>query len=141
MEAAMSISSVLSNYLQTRGAHYDLCAHPHSRTSAETARLAHVPERMLAKSVVLEDDDGCVMAVVPADCRVHVSALARTQPHAADRFQESRRGTVVKRLRGSLRREAKLDRDGVALAGTDPSAVRTEGKPLLVVLRNHLLED
>ncbi len=73
----MSMSSTLSNYLQSRGAHYDLCAHPHSRTSAETARLAHVPERMLVKSVVLEDDNGCVMAVIPSDCRVHVSALAR----------------------------------------------------------------
>jgi Ala-tRNA(Pro) deacylase len=73
----MSMSSTLSNYLQSHGAHYDLCAHPHSRTSAETARLAHVPEHMLVKSVMLEDDDGCVMAVVPSDCRVRVSALAR----------------------------------------------------------------
>jgi len=73
----MSISPTLSNYLKESGARYDLCAHPHSRTSAETARLAHVPERLLAKSVVLEDDDGVVVAVVPADSRVRLSALAR----------------------------------------------------------------
>jgi Ala-tRNA(Pro) deacylase len=73
----MSIPSTLANYLQQSGAHYDVCAHAHSRTSAETARLAHVPERLLAKSVLLEDDDGCVMAVIPADSRVRVSALAR----------------------------------------------------------------
>jgi Ala-tRNA(Pro) deacylase len=73
----MSISPTLSNFLKEAGAHYDVCAHPHSRTSAETARVAHVPERLLAKSVMLEDDDGCVMAVVPADSRVRLSALAR----------------------------------------------------------------
>lgn len=73
----MSIPSTLAQYLQQSGARFDVCAHAHSRTSAETARLAHVPERLLAKSVLLEDDDGCVMAVVPADSRVRVSALAR----------------------------------------------------------------
>jgi Ala-tRNA(Pro) deacylase len=73
----MSISPTLSNYLQQSGAHYELCPHLHSRTSAETARLAHVPERLIAKSVVLEDEQGCVLAVVPADSRVRVSALAR----------------------------------------------------------------
>jgi Ala-tRNA(Pro) deacylase len=76
-EAVMSISPTLANYLQQCGAHYELCAHGHSRTSAETARLAHVPERLIAKSVVLEDDNGCIMAVVPGDARVRVSALAR----------------------------------------------------------------
>lgn len=73
----MSISVTLSNYLKESDARYELCPHPHSRTSAETARLAHVPERLLAKSVMLEDDDGCVLAVIPADSRVRVSALAR----------------------------------------------------------------
>jgi len=73
----MAIAPTLANYLQQSGAHYELCAHGHSRTSAETARLAHVPERLLAKSVVLEDDHGCIIAVVPGDARVRVSALAR----------------------------------------------------------------
>ena len=73
----MSISATLSNYLKQSGARYDICAHPHSRTSAETARVAHVPERLLAKSVMLEDDDGILIAVVPADSRVRLSALAR----------------------------------------------------------------
>jgi Ala-tRNA(Pro) deacylase len=69
--------SRLSNYLIRRGIHYDVMSHFHSHSSAETARSAHVPPHRLAKSVVLEDDDGCVMAVVPADARVNVDALAR----------------------------------------------------------------
>ena len=73
----MSIPSHLSNYLDQRGARYEICAHAHSRTSAETARSAHVQPNQLAKSVILEDDAGCVMAVIPADKTVMVGGLAR----------------------------------------------------------------
>jgi Ala-tRNA(Pro) deacylase len=73
----MSMPSRLSNYLQRCGARYELCSHPHSRSSAETARAAHVAPHQLAKSVILEDEQGCVMAVVPADAQVSVSELAR----------------------------------------------------------------
>ena len=73
----MSISSHLSSYLEQRGARYEICAHEHSRTSAETARSAHVRPNQLAKSVILEDDQGCVMAVIPADKALMVGELAR----------------------------------------------------------------
>ncbi|SPJ17494.1 hypothetical protein SBBP2_320004 [Burkholderiales bacterium] len=73
----MSIPSRLANYLEQRGAHYDICAHEHSRCSAETARAARVPAHQLAKSVIVEDDDGCVMAVVPADRN---NAVRRLRP-------------------------------------------------------------
>ncbi len=73
----MSMPSRLSNYLLRRGIHYDVMSHLHSHSSAETARTAHVPAHRLAKSVVLEDDQGCVMVVVPADARVNVDAVAR----------------------------------------------------------------
>lgn len=73
----MSMPSRLAHYLDQRGAQYDLCSHAHSRSSAETARTAHVEPHRLAKSVILEDERGCVMAVVPADERINVGALAR----------------------------------------------------------------
>jgi Ala-tRNA(Pro) deacylase len=74
----MSMPSRLSNYLLRRGIRYEVMSHTHSHSSAETARIAHVPPHQLAKSVVLEDDDGgCVMAVVPADARVNVGLLGR----------------------------------------------------------------
>jgi Ala-tRNA(Pro) deacylase len=77
LETAMSISLRLSNYLLQNSARYQVCPHNHSRSSAETARLAHVPEHQLAKSVMLEDERGCVLAVVPADTRVQLGTLAR----------------------------------------------------------------
>jgi Ala-tRNA(Pro) deacylase len=66
----MSIPSRLSSYLDQRGTQYEVCAHSRSRSSAETARTAHVLPHQLAKSVILEDDAGCVMAVVPSDKNV-----------------------------------------------------------------------
>ena len=73
----MSMPSRLSNYLQRSGIQYEVMSHFHSHSSLETARAAQVPSHQLAKSVVLEDDDGCVMAVVPGDARVNVGAIAR----------------------------------------------------------------
>ena len=73
----MSMPSRLSNYLLHRGASYELLSHAPSHSSAETARTAHVIAHCLAKSVILEDDQGCVMAVVPADVQVDVERLAR----------------------------------------------------------------
>ena len=73
----MSMPARLSNYLQRSGIHYDVMSHFHSHSSLETARAAHVTPHQLAKSVVLEDDEGCVMAVIPADARVNVGAVAR----------------------------------------------------------------
>jgi Ala-tRNA(Pro) deacylase len=77
MEVVMSIPSRLSSYLGQRGARYEIFLHQHSRSSAETARTAHIPLHQLAKSVIVEDDTGCVMAVVPANRNVLLGQLAR----------------------------------------------------------------
>jgi len=73
----MTIPSRLSNYLDQHGVQYEVCAHKYSRSSAETARSAHVLSSQLAKSVVLEDDAGYVMAVVPANRGVMLGRLTR----------------------------------------------------------------
>jgi Ala-tRNA(Pro) deacylase len=73
----MTISSLLSRYLEQHGVRFDTCAHPHSRTSVQTARVAHVPLHEIAKAVIVEDDAGCVMAIVPADRMVKLGQLAR----------------------------------------------------------------
>ncbi|MDH5539888.1 MAG: YbaK/EbsC family protein [Rhizobacter sp.] len=100
----MSISTRLSSYLEQRGARYEVHAHEPSHTSAETARSAHVLPHQLAKSVVLEDDTGCVMAVVPADKVVRLGQVARLlgrrDLHLADEsrlaslFEDCQRGAV-----------------------------------------------
>lgn len=73
----MSISTRLSRYLEQHDTQYEICAHRPSRTSAETARSAHIAPNQLAKSVMLEDDSGLLMAVVPGDRSVMLGELGR----------------------------------------------------------------
>jgi Ala-tRNA(Pro) deacylase len=83
MEVVMSIPYRLSNYLNLQGARFAVRAHRHSHSSAESARLAHVPSHQLAKSVIVEDDEGCLMAVLPADRQIKLGQLSRLldRPH------------------------------------------------------------
>ena len=100
----MSIPSRLFKYLGECGARYEVCVHHHSRSSAESAHTAHVPLHQLAKSVIVEDDAGCLMAVVPADQDVMLGALSqlleRKHLHLADEervaalFADCDRGAV-----------------------------------------------
>jgi len=58
---------------------FDLVAHPHTQTSAETARAAGVTPARLAKGVLL-DGVGCQMvAMIPADQEVHLGKLGLDQ--------------------------------------------------------------
>lgn len=87
----MSMPSRLSNFLQQQGARFALRAHRHSHSSAESARLAHVPVHQLAKSVIVEDDEGCLMAVLPADRRVRLGRLSRLLDRAHLRLADEAR--------------------------------------------------
>jgi Ala-tRNA(Pro) deacylase len=73
----MAIASKVQDFLTRRGLHYDVLTHPHSRCSMETAHLANVPIHALAKSVVLEDDSGYLMAVLPASHHVQLGRLGK----------------------------------------------------------------
>jgi Ala-tRNA(Pro) deacylase len=76
-EQTMWIPARLSHFLESAGAHYDIRFHRHSRSSAETAHAAHVPPHLLAKPVVVEDEDGCLLALVPSDRFVMLGPLSQ----------------------------------------------------------------
>lgn len=71
----MAIARRLQWYLDAKGVRYDVLPHPHSSSSLETARQAHVPAESLAKAVLLEDERGYVMAIVPASHRIDLTRL------------------------------------------------------------------
>ncbi|HEB88155.1 MAG TPA: YbaK/EbsC family protein, partial [Deltaproteobacteria bacterium] len=71
----MPLSQTLESFLSERGAHYTIESHAPSMTSLDTARCACVDEDCLAKSVVLEDDRGYVLAVLPASRRLEVGRI------------------------------------------------------------------
>lgn len=62
----MAIARTLTNYLQERGVTYTLKPHPHTETAAAAAHAANLPVHQVAKAVVLCDDAGYVLSVVPA---------------------------------------------------------------------------
>jgi Ala-tRNA(Pro) deacylase len=72
----MSIAPRLKWYLDARGVHYEILPHPHSSTSRETAQQAHLSPGRLAKAVLLEDELGYVMVIVPASHRIDLRRLA-----------------------------------------------------------------
>jgi Ala-tRNA(Pro) deacylase len=73
----MSIAKTVQWYLEANGVSYETLQHPYSRTSEETADVAFIWEDQLAKTVLLEDERGYVLAIVPASCRVDLKKLER----------------------------------------------------------------
>jgi Ala-tRNA(Pro) deacylase len=73
----MAIANTVSRYLSRQGAEFDILSHPHTSSSGETAQASHVPGAMLAKSVLLGDDVGYLIAVVPSNRQVNLGELHR----------------------------------------------------------------
>ena len=71
----MTIASKLENYLQQREIKYQVTTHPHSEYSMETAAKAHVHGDALAKGVLVKDDDGYLLVVLPADYVIEIASL------------------------------------------------------------------
>jgi Ala-tRNA(Pro) deacylase len=71
----MSIANTVRSYLERHEISYEILEHPHSQTSEQTADAAFIWEDQLAKTVLLEDDGGYVMAVVPASHRLDLAKL------------------------------------------------------------------
>ena len=73
----MAISRSLKNYLEEQGVQYDVVRHVHTESSMHTAAAAHVPGDRLAKSVLVVDEEGCLLVVVPSSHRVQLGELDR----------------------------------------------------------------
>jgi Ala-tRNA(Pro) deacylase len=73
----MAIAITLQNYLESLGVEYELVEHPYADTGLATAEQAHIPAEKLAKSVLLEDEGGYMMAVCPASRRIKLGDLYR----------------------------------------------------------------
>lgn len=71
----MAIAMKLKEYLDREHVKYDVVDHPYSDTSMRTAQEAHVPGDKIAKAVLLHDDVGYVLAVVPATHKVQLGSL------------------------------------------------------------------
>ena len=73
----MTIAATVKSHIEGRDVAYEVIAHPATGSSHETAEAAHVDEGHIAKAVILQDSEGTVMVVVPADSWVKLSAVEK----------------------------------------------------------------
>lgn len=73
----MPIATTIQNFLREQRVPFDVLMHNHTGSSLKTAEAAHIPTERLAKAVMLEDDKGYLMAVIPASYRINLGELRR----------------------------------------------------------------
>ena len=73
----MSIATSVQDYLAREGIPFSTILHQHTKDSNHSAQAAHVPGDRLAKCVMLSDDKGYLMAIVPSTHKVDLGALHR----------------------------------------------------------------
>jgi Ala-tRNA(Pro) deacylase len=73
----MAIARTVEEYLLNHGVRFDVVPHRHSHTSMETAQFARIPGDRIVKSVILEDDEGFVMAILPSTRHVMLGVVSK----------------------------------------------------------------
>ena len=71
----MAIAKRLEDFLEASGLPYEIRPHPRSVCSAQAARRSHVSLAQLAKPVLLADEYGYVLAILPAAKRIDLDRL------------------------------------------------------------------
>ncbi len=71
----MSISETVTAYLAEHQVDYELVAHPRTYSSHDSAESAHIREDHIAKAVVVKDQQGFAMVVIPASEWLKLHAL------------------------------------------------------------------
>lgn len=92
----MAIAKTLKSYLERHGVDYELIGHQPSSTLLEAAHSAQVPGDQVAKAVVLEDEDGYVVAVVPSTNRIDFQWISMSLDRPLELAEEYELPTLFK---------------------------------------------
>lgn len=71
----MSVSNRVKKFLDENGVSYEHLEHAPVYTAQEAAQAVHTPGKEFAKTVVLRDDQGFAMAVLPATRKIDLDAF------------------------------------------------------------------
>ncbi|MGQ0665188.1 MAG: aminoacyl-tRNA deacylase [Pseudomonadota bacterium] len=71
----MPLAMTVKQYLANRGVEYEVLTHRPTLSSLQTAEATHVPGDRLAKAIVLKDEGGYLMAVLPASHHIRFREL------------------------------------------------------------------
>jgi Ala-tRNA(Pro) deacylase len=99
----MAIAQTLQKYLAAKRVKYDVVAHEPTNSSMRTAETCHIPGDRLAKAVLLRDEMGYALAVLPASHHIRLSELQRqfgddvrlaSEREIVELFQDCVRGAI-----------------------------------------------
>ena len=85
----MSLATRVHWYLDHHHIDYETVHHAPVKTALEAGLRAHVPPGRVAKCVLLEDERGYVLAVLPAACRLSFDAICGVLDRRLDLASES----------------------------------------------------
>ena len=73
----MAVARTVGTCLERHYLPYAVISHTRAMSSRAAARAATVPPHCIAKAVVLGDENGVLMAVIPGDSTVEIEAVSR----------------------------------------------------------------
>lgn len=73
----MAIAISLQEYLDSNGIDYDVLPHARTDSSISTAKASHISPDDMAKAVIVEDEGGYLMSVIPATHQLELELLSR----------------------------------------------------------------
>ncbi len=71
----MAMAESVERYLIQHRVGYELVPHPKTYSSRDTAKVAHIAEDHIAKAVIVKDNKGYAMAIIPASHWLKLEAL------------------------------------------------------------------
>ncbi|MBK5264586.1 MAG: YbaK/EbsC family protein [Alphaproteobacteria bacterium] len=77
----MSIAPKLRQYLDDQNVEYDVIAHVPTHSALQSALASHVPAAQIAKGVLLDTDEGYLLAVLPANHKIMLADLTAEFGH------------------------------------------------------------
>jgi Ala-tRNA(Pro) deacylase len=99
----MSLAAKVEHWLGARGVDFDLVSHPRAPSGMRVAEAAHVSGDALVKGVLLEDEQGYVLALLPATRQLELGWVRRelgrplglaTESEVSDVFNDCEPGAV-----------------------------------------------
>lgn len=99
----MAIAKTLQNYLTKKRVKYDVVEHAPTVSSMKTAEACHIPGDRIAKAVLLRDEMGYAIAVLPASHHIRLSDLKAqfgddvrlaSEREIAELFEDCARGAI-----------------------------------------------
>src|ERR1700730_11500556 len=99
----MAIALTLERYLDAHNVKHDVIVHAPTNSSLQISKTCRVSGDRLAKAVLLRDDVGYALAVLPASHQIRLAELKRqfgddvdlaTEREIEDLFQDCARGAI-----------------------------------------------